>query len=264
MSQDEKRILDIKNGVASFIIHVPGAQEPTVIKRLSGIKREIIMIGRSDDPAALSDLSEITPDLPLRLPQPVAHVFSTNQPNKAIIVVGPRNVLHNEEIVESYAAKPMNQIQARGPRFILSLDTMNELFVVTGMPGTGRRKAVTEMMRRVEKMAGPDQLRIIRTATTRQPRSVTDNLYYDFMSEEEFSAKRAAGELIQVASYGKTSYGIDRAEALHILSDSSGICILVDSDVKDLQRLGVPVSLMVTGVPAGLVLPQAPVLTGKN
>jgi hypothetical protein len=79
------------------------------------------------------------------------------------------------------------------------------------------------------------------------------------MSEEQFADKQAAGKLVQVTSYGKTSYGIDRAEVQRILQDSNGICILVDSGVDELQQLGFPLSQTITGLPPDIVLAQPPV-----
>jgi len=255
MNDDPLKGMIIHNGIASFEIYVPSAPEPRVIKRVSDFRRQIIMIGREDDPAALSDLRSHEPDLLLRLPRPEAHTFATNQPHKVVVVVGPGDVLTSDEIVESYAAKPMNFIQARSPRFVLELEMLRELHVVTGLPGSGRRNMVAERLRRMESMGGPDQMAIIKTATTRKPRGLTDSLYYDFLTSEQFAAKDAADELMQVATYGNVSYGIERAAAQEVLKNRDGICILLESRIDELMQLGFPVFVTEMNMPPDLDIP---------
>ncbi|MFH1047211.1 MAG: hypothetical protein V1738_02810 [Patescibacteria group bacterium] len=263
MSQNSSKALDTVDGVATFTVTVPGAQEPRVIKRVSDLRRQIIMIGRADDPAALADLRQIQPDLSVRLPRPVVHIFLTDQPNEIIVVIGPADVLTDPQIIESYAAKPLNKLMAHGPRFVLALEMLHELHVVTGMPGSGRRNYIVERLRRMESMAGPGQMSIVRTTSTRKLHNLTDPIYYDLLSSEQFEAKRAAGELLQVSTYGDVSYGIDRAQLLAALNGGNAICLLIESRVDELLKLGFPVYITEMGLPKRAFVQLIPDMNGK-
>ena len=253
---DESNTLHINNGIASFLVEIAGTQKPRVIKRVSDLRRQIILFGRHDDPAALADLRQKKSDLLIRMPRPVAYCYPTDRPCQIVVVVGPSHILSGENVAARHAAEPQNIIPILAPRFMLTLETMNELHVVSGLPGSGRRNLVVNTLRRLELMAGPNQMAIIKTATTRRPRCLTDTIYYDFMSPDKFAAKLEAGNMIQVATYGAVSYGIERSAALDVLQQGDGICILVESNINELEKLGYPVLLTDIGLPPNIDLSE--------
>jgi hypothetical protein len=258
MVKNSDGTLNNVNGVASFIVQVPGVQKPRITRRVSDLRRQVIMIGRVDDPAALADLRDATPDLALSLPRPVLHLYETEQPDEVVLVVGPGDVLATKKIVDSYAARPLNRVMARGPRFVLALNMLYELHVVTGMPGSGRRDYIAQRVRRMESLAGPGQMTIIKTSTTRKPRAVTDSLYYDFMSQEEFRLRCANGDMLQVTSYGNVSYGLSRQHVLEALDQSDGICVLIEPRVDELMTLGFPVFITEMSTSEATLPPSKP------
>lgn len=241
--------IENKNGVASFLLQMPGVAEPRVIKRATNMRSQVLMIGQQNDPAALGDIRQNLPNLTLRLPRPIAHFFGTDRPNEVVVVVGPASELTDIETAKKYASRPLNRITAPGARFVLMLEMLHELQVVTGFPGSGRRDYVIRFLRRLEGMAGPDHMSIIRTTTTRRQRSLADQVFFEHVTPEEFERRLGAGELIQATTYGNVSYGIDRNHALDVLSHGDGICVLVGAAVDQLARLGYPVHVTKIGLP---------------
>jgi guanylate kinase len=252
----ENSTLRMNNGIVSFLVDIAGVQKPRVIKRVSDLRRQIMLFGRCDDPAALSDLRQQKTDLLIRMPRPVTYCYPTDRPCQIVVVVGPNHILSDESIAAQHAATPQNIIPVLAPRFVLTLETMNELHVISGLPGSGRRNLVTNTLRRLELMAGPNQMAIIKIATTRRPRCLTDTIYYDFMSPGKFAAKLDAGKMIQVVTYGAVSYGIERRIAQEVLQQGDGICILVESNINDLKKLGYPVLVTDVGLPPNIDLSE--------
>jgi hypothetical protein len=255
MDNDSSVELVIKNGVVSILLRLPGTHEPQVLRRVTDLRQQIILIGDVKDTTAPTDLRTVEPDLLLQLPRPVSHIFGTEQLGEVVIVVGPNDVLKNDELAERYAAQPTNILTVSQKYFILTLQMTHELHVISGLPGQGRKALAINRLQRLEKMIGPGQMSIIKTVTNRELDSLADRLFFEGVSTEEFSAREAAGRLIQVAKYGQVSYGIDREQALATLQRGDGICILVEARIDELMELGFPVYVTEAQTPINSFVP---------
>jgi hypothetical protein len=247
--------LDVRDGTVSFLVRLPGISIPRIVKRVVGLREHIMLIGEDGDPTAPTDLLSVKPDLALRLPRPVAHTFLTDKAGEVVIVVGPSDTL-DDATAEQLATKPRDVIEMTTSYFVLELRMVHELHVIAGLPGSGRRKEAVKRLRRAEMLAGPGHLTAVKVATTRAPRSVTDYLFFDFLTPERFVAKEAAGELVQVSRIGNVCHGIEIRQLTEALATGDGLCILLEPRVDEIMALGISVTITEMGMPPDVVQPS--------
>jgi guanylate kinase len=111
---------------------------------------------------------------------------------------------------------------------VITLQNMSQrkgiLLVVSGPSGSGK----TTLCRRI---ADEGEARYSISCTTRAPRpGETNGKDYHFLTRDEFSAKRAAGDFLESAEVHGNLYGTLKSEVLEPLDQ--GIDIVMDLDVQ--------------------------------
>ncbi len=90
-----------------------------------------------------------------------------------------------------------------------------------------------EMLRRF-----PDDVAIIRSATTRSPRNQDDERWYRFVTREEFAKRQAEDGLVQWQEYAGNMYGCIKEDVERTLETHIGIQAFVEPTIADFRRAG--------------------------
>jgi guanylate kinase len=98
-----------------------------------------------------------------------------------------------------------------------------KVFVITGPSGVGKGTLIRGLLEAVP------ELELSVSATTRKPRpGERDGVDYHFLRPEEFSARVAAGEFLEHASYSGQQYGTLRSEVERRLRDGRPVALEIE------------------------------------
>jgi guanylate kinase len=125
-------------------------------------------------------------------------------------------------------------LREASPQNSMKFLTSKPIFLVVSAPSGGGKTTVCN-----ELLAANSGLQRAITCTTRAPRTgeVNGKDYY-FLSQEEFGAKRAAGEFIEWANVYGNLYGTLKSEIITRLEAGSDVIVSVDvQGVESISRL---------------------------
>lgn len=98
--------------------------------------------------------------------------------------------------------------------------------------GAGKSTLIMELLQRYPKLA------IVKSFTTRPRRGIDDDLFYEFITEDELRKKEDNGDLTHVSEYAGCYYTNDKRYLDKLLEDKVGIAALVESGVRFLREAG--------------------------
>jgi len=123
------------------------------------------------------------------------------------------------------------------------------LVIISGPSGVGKDTIIDALRDRAR---DPDYHYVV-TCTTRQPRpGEVPGLSYRFLSDEEFQALDAAGELLESAEVHGNYYGTPRREVADALRDGHDVILKIDVQGARVVKERVPDALLVFIVPPSL------------
>lgn len=100
------------------------------------------------------------------------------------------------------------------------------IFILVGPSGSGKSALIIDAIRKLN-----ESLAIIKSTTTREKRSVEDELFYDFIDLDDFLRKEREGEFIEIISYAGNYYGLLKKNVDEITSVKHGICATTEHGV---------------------------------
>ena len=107
------------------------------------------------------------------------------------------------------------------------------IFMLVGPSGGGKSVLIIEAIRKLN-----ESLAIVKSTTTREKRSVEDELFYDFVDFGDFLRKEREGEFIEIIRYAGNYYGLLKKNADEVTSAKHGICAATEHGVIALMRAG--------------------------
>lgn len=117
-------------------------------------------------------------------------------------------------------------------------DTMNTIFALVGSSRSGKSTLIKEAMRHI-----PEKVGIIKSFTTRAHRGTEeDDLFYDFLSLEEFEKRKIDNAFAECIEHAGNYYGYEYATIDTVLAKKHGICAVVEYAIPDLVRAGYSVT----------------------
>ena len=103
--------------------------------------------------------------------------------------------------------------------------------MLVGPSGGGKSVLIIEAIRKLN-----ESLAIVKSTTTREKRSVEDELFYDFVDFDDFLRKEK--EFIEIIRYAGNYYGLLKKNADEVTSAKHGICATTEYGVIALMRAG--------------------------
>lgn len=111
---------------------------------------------------------------------------------------------------------------------------MHTIFALVGSSRAGKSTLIHEAI-----CAIPDRVGIIKSFTTRAHRNTEDDdLFYDFLSLEEFETKKKNNSFAECIEHAGNYYGYERTTIDAMLVEKHGICAVVEYALADLVRAG--------------------------
>lgn len=111
---------------------------------------------------------------------------------------------------------------------------MHTIFALVGSAHSGKTMLMKEMMRLI-----PERVGVIKSFTTRKHRGTEeDDLFYDFLSPEEFREKKMNNAFAECIEHAGNYYGYERATIDAVLAQKHGICAVVEYALPDLVCAG--------------------------
>ena len=107
------------------------------------------------------------------------------------------------------------------------------IFILVGPSGCGKSVLIIEAIRKLN-----ENLAIVKSTTTREKRSVEDELFYDFVDFGDFLRKERESEFIEIIRYAGNYYGLLKKNADNVISTKHGICAATEHGVIALMRAG--------------------------
>jgi guanylate kinase len=98
--------------------------------------------------------------------------------------------------------------------------------------GAGKSTLIMELLQRYPKLA------IVKSFTTRPRRGIDDDLFYEFIDEDQLRKKEDDGDLTHISEYAGNYYTNDKVYLNNLLEEKVGIAALVESGVKFLREAG--------------------------
>ena len=105
--------------------------------------------------------------------------------------------------------------------------------MLVGPSGGGKSVLIIEAIRKLN-----ESLAIVKSTTTREKRSVEDELFYDFVDFGDFLRKEREGEFIEIIRYAGNYYGLLKKNVDEVTSAKHGICATTEYGVIALMRAG--------------------------
>ena len=105
------------------------------------------------------------------------------------------------------------------------------ILMLVGQSAAGKSVLIIEVMRKLN-----ESLAIVKSTTTREKRSVEDELFYDFVDFDDFLRKEK--EFIEIIRYAGNYYGLLKKNADEVTSAKHGICATTEHGVIALMRAG--------------------------
>jgi len=126
------------------------------------------------------------------------------------------------------------------------------LFIVSAPSGAGKTTLVERL---VEQMP---HLRLSRSYTSRAARQgETDGVDYNFVSRNEFEARRDRGEFLEWADVFGNLYGTSRADTEKLLATGDDVVLVIDvQGARQVRRSGIPHITVFVMPPSFAVLEQ--------
>jgi guanylate kinase len=121
---------------------------------------------------------------------------------------------------------------------VTALPSVSNLIILSGPSGVGKSTVLRRLLAEY-----PEQLRLSVSATTRSPRpGETDGVDYHFLTEEEFSRRRRAGEFLECCEvFGRGHwYGTLLAEVSPSRNGEKWVVLDIDVDGAEKVRRQVP------------------------
>jgi guanylate kinase len=113
------------------------------------------------------------------------------------------------------------------------------IVVLVGTSGGGKTALLLEMLKRFPGLCAP-----IKSKVTRARRNEQDGIFYDFLTEEEFSKLDSEGRLFQQVQFGGHRYGCDREQTDATVAHKLGLVVLVQQSIADFQQAGYKLHLV--------------------
>ncbi|MFA4954549.1 MAG: hypothetical protein WC641_04510 [Patescibacteria group bacterium] len=111
---------------------------------------------------------------------------------------------------------------------------MHRIFAFVGPHRSGKSTLIREFL----KLAPDSRAAEIKSLTTRCRRGPEDDVFYAFVTRDEFERHIAAHELVQWAEYAENYYGNDRKALDEHLEKCAGFLALVENGVKNFIAAG--------------------------
>jgi guanylate kinase len=121
---------------------------------------------------------------------------------------------------------------------VMTLPSLAKLLIISGPSGVGKSTVIRQLLARY-----PERLRLSVSATTRPPRrGESDGVDYHFLTQQEFSRRRAAGEFLECCEvFGRGHwYGTLLAEVSPSKSGQKWVVLDIDVDGAEKVRRQVP------------------------
>lgn len=116
-----------------------------------------------------------------------------------------------------------------------------------GPSGSGKTTLITEALKQL-----PNQIRMMKSVTTRPRRGPEDDLSYEFVTREDMLARRDAGHLVNFSEYAGNFYGFDRRVLDETLAHHAGLQAIVESAVEPIRAGGYTLCI-VRIIPEGII-----------
>jgi guanylate kinase len=127
----------------------------------------------------------------------------------------------------------MSEPQPTGPAFTFP---RRGLMLILSSPSGAGKTTISKALMEQENQDNPGQLTLSISATTRTKRpSEMDGVHYDFMSREDFEARRDAGQFLEWAEVHGNFYATPRARVEELLS--RGVDVLFDIDWQGTDQI---------------------------
>ncbi|MFZ6015127.1 MAG: hypothetical protein ACOYUZ_02100 [Patescibacteria group bacterium] len=107
-----------------------------------------------------------------------------------------------------------------------------------GPSGAGKSTLILEMLKKFPKLA------IMKSFTTRSRRSPEDDLFYEFISEDQLHQMDKANRLTHISEYAGNYYTNDKVYLNNLLKNKIGLAALVESGVQFLRNAGYEVRVV--------------------
>jgi len=115
---------------------------------------------------------------------------------------------------------------------------MNTIFALVGSARSGKSTLIHEVIRLI-----PDRVGVIKSFTTRARRNTEeDDLFYDFLTLDEFEEKKKNGAFAECIEHAGNYYGYEHATIDAVLVHKHGICAVVEYALADLVNAGYAVA----------------------
>ncbi|MFZ2804251.1 MAG: hypothetical protein WA001_03435 [Patescibacteria group bacterium] len=102
-----------------------------------------------------------------------------------------------------------------------------------GPSGAGKSTLMVELVHHLS-----DKLSVVKSLTTRQRRGQEDDLFYQFVTQDEVRKREAAGRLIQVSEYAGNLYANDKVDIDKLLESKCGLMAIVEEGVQHFRDAG--------------------------
>ena len=112
----------------------------------------------------------------------------------------------------------------------------NKLFVLVGPTRCGKSTLIKEVKSVLSHKVG-----ITKSLTTRPRFSIEDDLFYYFLSKEEFEIRRKNGDFIEWDEHAGNYYAYGRTIVTLVLARKHGICAATEHGVLEFQKSDYPV-----------------------
>ena len=106
------------------------------------------------------------------------------------------------------------------------------IFALVGSSGVGKTYLAEHIVRKM------DNVKIIRSTSTRPSRGPEDEKHYHFVSPEEFQTILESGGFLTSNNYAGNSYGYERNELDSVLVNANGIFAILEPIVDQIKAAG--------------------------
>lgn len=90
----------------------------------------------------------------------------------------------------------------------------------------------------------PGECTAIKSKTTRARREPQDDIFYDFVTPEQFTELELGGRLFQTANFGGHRYGCECEQTEATVAHKLGLVVLVQQSVADFVKAGYKLHLV--------------------